>query len=502
MSVLVVGAGPTGLTMASELARHGVIPRLIDQAPTPPPDTSRALVVHARTLELFDMIGVVDEALQTGLVAEGFNLVSRRGRRTRVPLSAFQQLDSPYALMLMLPQSETERILAAHATRLGVTIERGVALDSFTAAPDHVDVRLRHQDGRIEATTVDWLIGCDGAHSAVRHGAGIPFDGITYADECLLGDVHLDWAFPDGALSLCPSPEGVLAGFPIKGPKHFRLIMILPRDDRSEGRALTREEFEAQLKRMVPPTDPVPVVRDVMWHTRYRLHRRGAGRYRVGRVFVAGDAAHIHSPAGGQGMNTGIQDAFNLAWKLALVVRGRAGDWLLDTYGAERLPIAHTLLRGTDVLFAAMVGRGVGGSVLRRVAPGFALRALLIPAIRRRLVHFMSELGVRYTASPLSVDGGDRAPDGPIPGGRMFDLFRHPGHTLLLFDGSPAVADTVTRLHGADVVSHVIAASDAVRAKYRIPRGGLCLVRPDGYIGFRGTSAEVLLADLARRLAT
>jgi 2-polyprenyl-6-methoxyphenol hydroxylase-like FAD-dependent oxidoreductase len=498
MSVLVVGAGPSGLTMASELARHGVVPRLIDQALEPPVDRSRALVVHARTLELFDMIGVVAEALDAGLVAEGFNLVSPRGRRTRVPLSAFQELDSPYATMLMLPQSETERILAAHATRLGVRIERGVALDSFTDAGDHVVVRLKHVDGSMEETSVDWLIGCDGAHSAVRHGAGIPFDGITYADECLLGDVHLDWAFPDGVFSACPSPEGVLAAFPIKGPGHFRLIMILPRDDTSDGRPLTREEFEAQLKRMVPASDPVPVIRDIVWHTRYRLHRRGVPRYRVGRAFVAGDAAHIHSPAGGQGMNTGIQDAFNLAWKLALVVRGRAGDWLLDTYDAERRPIAHTLLRGTDLLFAAMVGRGVGGTVLRHVAPGFALRALLIPAIRRRMVHFMSELGVRYRHSPLSVDGGERAPDAPLGSGRLFDLFRHPGHTVLLFD----VADPVGNRYGADVVSHVLWGEEHIRATYGVPEGGMCLVRPDGYIGFRGQSAEALLDDLARRFRT
>jgi 2-polyprenyl-6-methoxyphenol hydroxylase-like FAD-dependent oxidoreductase len=480
--------------MAVELARHGLIPRIIDQAVTPPADTSRALVVQVRTLELFDMMGVIDQAISAGITLQGLALVSQNGHRSRVSAADFNvALDSPYPTPLMLPQADTERILAERATGLGVTIERGVALDSFTVAGDHVDATLRHADGGTETVRTKWLVGCDGAHSTVRHGADIPFPGITYADECMLGDVQVDWGFPDGELALCPTPEGVLAAFPIKGPHHFRIIMILPRDDTAPDRALSREQFESQLRRMVPASEPTPVLRDVAWQTRYRLHRRGVPRFRMGPVFVAGDAAHIHSPAGGQGMNTGIQDAVNLAWKLALVARGRGPAWVLDTYDTERLPVAHTLLRGTDVMFAAMVSRGYGGSLLRHVAPGIVLRLLLIPAVRARLLHFVSEIGIRYTHSPLSVNGGDRAP-------ALFELFRHPEHTALLFSTDAGLA---TQLAHPEVVVHVVP-DTRIWAKYHAPTGGLVLVRPDGYIGFRATSTgdraiAGYRADLARR---
>jgi hypothetical protein len=220
-------------------------------------------------------------------------------------------------------------------------------------------------------------------------------------------------------------------------------------------------------------------------------------RYRANRVFLAGDAAHIHSPAGGQGMNTGIQDAINLAWKLALVVRGHGPAWLLDTYETERLPVARTILRGTDVMFAALVSRGYAGSLIRHVAPGLALRLLLVPAVRRRVIRFMSEIGVRYPKSSLSVDAGDRAP-------ALFELFRHPGHTALIFADNPALAESINGQYGPDVRAHVVT-DHATRTKFGTPDGGLVLVRPDGYVGFRATSADDaaiarLRADIARRL--
>lgn len=536
-NILVVGAGPTGLTMAAVLARYGHVPRVIDKEVEPPADRSRAIVLQARTLELFDDLGIVREVLDAALVVDSVNVFTPGGGRGSLSIRP-EWIDSLYGRLVTLPQDETERILGALVARAGIEVERGVELTGLDDGAECATVVLRHADGREERASADYVLGCDGAHSAVRQLAGIPFPGNMIPDDCLLGDVEMRWRLPDREVTVCPGTDGFLLAFPLPGEHHFRVIMILPAATQQESRDLAPEEFLAQLRRMVPQGDGIvdqPTVIDSRWLTRYRLHSRGVPVYRKGRAFVAGDAAHIHSPVGAQGMNTGIQDAYNLGWKLGLVARGVVPSWVLDTYHAERQPVGARLLRVTDRFFAVLAGGGRLGLAMRRVMPALAVRIIGWPVVGRRIARFVSQTGIRYRESPLTTEGhgsarlprhapraGDRAPDVELgPGRRISDLLRGPQHTLLLFGSRSTalierfseLATEVTARYGALVRPVLLRlpnaqpprgevdAHGAAHERYGADPGSIYLVRPDGHIAFRGaeTDTEPLRATLKAR---
>jgi 2-polyprenyl-6-methoxyphenol hydroxylase-like FAD-dependent oxidoreductase len=536
-NILVVGAGPTGLTMAAALARHGVVPRVIDRAVVPPADRSRAIVLQARTLELFDDLGIVREVLDGALVVAAANVFTQGGGRGTITIKP-EWIDSVYGRFVTLPQDETERILGGLVERSGVTVERGVELIGYEDGPASATAVLQHADGRVEHVAADYVLGCDGAHSAVRRLAGIDLPGSTYPDECLLGDVEMRWRLPDDQLSICPAADGVLLAFPLPGRHHFRIIMILPATADEESRHLEPEEFLSQLRRMVPPvggTVDEPTVLESRWLTRYRLHSRGVPVYRKGRAFVAGDAAHIHSPAGAQGMNTGIQDAYNLGWKLGLVARGVVPAAVLDSYHTERHRVGEHLLRSTDRMFAVLAGGGRLGLAIRRVAPALGIRVVGFPIVGKRIARFVSQTGIRYRDSALSTEAhgagrlprhaphaGDRAPDVELGyQRRISDLLRGPQHTLLLFGGRSTalierfselarevsarygdlVRPVVVRLPNAQPPRGEIDDLGKAHDRYGADPGAIYLVRPDGYIGFRGaeTDTEVLRTSLRAR---
>jgi 2-polyprenyl-6-methoxyphenol hydroxylase-like FAD-dependent oxidoreductase len=541
--VLVVGAGPTGLTAAACLARSGVAVRIIDRATVPPDDRSRAAVVQARTLEIFDNLGIAEEALEAGLGVQSVNVFHPNGRRGTLSFSRPGMLDTPYDEVLALPQDQTERILGELVARLGVRVERGVALTALRNDASSATVELTNAHGLVERAEFAWIIGADGAHSAARQLAGLSSDGVTYRDEGLIGDVDIDWKLPPKEVSLCPNVEGFMLGFPLPGERHFRVIMIVPRDTPGEDRHLELDEFRAQLERMTPrgmgADGGPPRIETVHWLTRYRLHRRGVPCYRGGRVLVAGDAAHIHSPVGAQGMNTGIQDSYNLCWKLPLVMRGEAPAWLVDTYDEERRRIGEILLNGTDKAFGAVAGHGWFARTMRRIAPTFATRLVNAPFIGHKLARFVSQLGIRYRQSRLSTEApgatrlghrapraGDRAPDVPLrtPAGaahRLFDELRGPHHTLVLFRGNdsepawmkPIVEQVGEHYRGLIKITPIVSSPDgslsgavfdpdkSAHAHYGAERGAIYLIRPDGHIGFRGGPSDfaALSDDLRRR---
>jgi len=544
--ILIVGAGPTGLTLAAGLARFGILPRIIDKAVHPPDDRSRAIVLQARTLELFEDLGIVDEVLRAGLTADRLNFVLPSGRRGTVRFRP-EWIDSAYGRLFTLPQDETERILVELGGRLGVRVERGVSLVGLEEGAAGVGATLAHADGSSERFDADWVLGCDGAHSTVRQLAGIPFLGSVYPNEGLLGDVDVEWDLPDGELSFCPRSDGILLAFPLRGPHRFRIIMILPTTLQGEDRHLGEAEFLAQLTRMTPSKRPPRILRS-RWLTRYRLHHRGVPTYRKAHCFLAGDAAHIHSPVGAQGMNSGIQDAYNLAWKLALVVRGEAPPWVLDTYDEERQRVGQHLLTGTDRAFAVVAGGGAVARFVRRLAPALVITAIGSSLAGPRLARFISQTRVRYRSSRLSGEGrhsgrlkgrapraGDRIPDVELgqPPRRLHQLLRGTEHTLLLFAGaSPSLAERLRSLCGevegrypslvrpllvcraamSEALSPgalspergpVLDPNGAAHARFGAEDGAIYLIRPDFHIGFRGlaTDSDGLWSALAARFS-
>jgi 2-polyprenyl-6-methoxyphenol hydroxylase-like FAD-dependent oxidoreductase len=539
--VLVVGAGPTGLTMANELARHGAEVHIIDRAPEPP-ITSRALVVQPRTLEVFDDMGVIDPAFAAGNPVHGLTLTFKN---KLVQMDVAGMLTGPqnytaYSTLRTLSQHDTERLLTEALGNRGIEVMRGRSLIDLTQDNDGVTVTLRGEDGSSETLRCRWVIGCDGAHSAVRNAAGIPFAGSTYRDEFIMADAQLDWPLPHGELYGFPSPAGIFAAFSMPGENRYRIFGNFPpgpEGPTAEYSEPTHDEFQAMVDERVP--FPAKVVREY-WVTRYRVHSRVAPHYREGRVFLVGDAAHVHSPAGAQGMNTGIQDAYNLAWKLALVERGIADQSLLDSYEAERHPIGVQLLKTTDRLFTAFAGQNPLSRVARgRIGPLVATTVLTRPSVRRWFVGTLAQLRLRYPQSPLNAEDGRGWRDAPAPGDRareadllvdakprrLHEMLRGTHHTVLLFTGlddgaRPAielcrVAEEIERsypnLVRARVITaerfadHPLALGDPDRSAHRqygITEASAFVVRPDKHIGYRGKPLDTdrLMADLNRRL--
>src|SRR3954453_14361441 len=541
LSVLVVGAGPTGLTLANELARHGVRPRIIDRGPEPA-TTSRALVVQPRTLEIFDDMGVADQAIAAGTSASSLTITFAQ---KTVELDFADQLTGPqnytaYPEPRTLSQQDTERILTELLSKQGVEIERGRALTDLTQDGETVTVSLRNEDGSVETLRCRWVIGCDGAHSAVRKAVGIPFSGSTYRDEFIMADAELDWKLPHGGLYGFPSPAGIFAAFSMPGENRYRIFGNFPpgpQGPTAEYSEPSHEEFQAMVDERVP--FPAKVVKEY-WVTRYRVHSRSVPRYRDGRVFLVGDAAHVHSPAGAQGMNTGIQDAYNLAWKLALVERGVADESLLDSYQAERHPIGVQLLKTTDRLFSVFGGQNPLARLARgRVAPVLAGRVLTRHWIRSRFVGLLAQLRLRYPESPLNAQDRSDWRGAPAPGDRareadvvidgrkagLYEVFRGTHHTVLLFTGLDdearsavelcRIAEQLEEAYPGMVKARVVSAEryadhpatlgDPTRSAHRqygITAASAFVVRPDKYVGYRGRPVdfERLSADLGRRL--
>ena len=560
--VLVVGAGPVGLTMACELLRHGAKVRLIDAADEPS-DKSKAIIVHARSLEMLDNMGCVNAFLREGSKFHAVNIHAGGKLLARVSFDDADWADATYVHSLLIPQSATERLLSHHFGVYGGTVERnhklveieqnaGTGNGSGSAGngsgSGSVSVTIVEPDGKAVQSDYDWVVACDGAHSTVRKALDVPFEGERIAENFYLADVKMDidLAEGEGATYICD--DGALMIVPMASDRYR--VMCAPR----EGAALLGDDEEPTLGFFQGLFDKWTSVSaklsDDVWLSSFRISRRLVPDYRHGCVFLAGDAAHIHSPAGGQGMNLGMQDAYNLGWKLALVARGQADALLLDSYSAERRPVAQSTLKGTSRATKMITLRN---PIARSLRNHLAEHLINLEIVQERMQRSMSMLSLSYRDSPIVEQyrqslahanvrtsdttenpsirhwrefgkgpaAGDRAPDVTYDDNesRLFKLLRGTKHTMLLFDGAAATAEgyeslmaiakQVAQQYGEHVKTHIIVPSktrpkeleDAesvildvdgdLHEAYGAGAECLYLVRPDGYIGFRCQPADV-----------
>lgn len=502
--VLVVGAGPTGLTLGIMLRRLGTGVRIVDRA-VRPSTVSKALAIWSGSLEALDGISVVDDLLADGRKLRALS-VGQRGREL-ASMAVGTGIDSPYPFPLLLPQSRTEAVLGGRLRALGVAVERGVEFVGLAQDGEGVTARLRHPDGREEEARAAYLVGCDGARSAVRRALGIDFEGYTEPDTYILGDVRIDGVELDPrSIYIRWGHGGTVALFPY-GDAVWRIFARRGPSPSGEDAPATLEELQAQVDRFGPGGMRL---RDPDWLSTFRINERLAARYRSGHCFLAGDAAHIHSPAGGQGMNTGIQDSVNLAWKLAYALRG-CGDagLLLDSYEPERRPVARRVVdESAQRLHVAFAG----GAALRLLRSAVVSVMGRIPAAQRKLQVDLSETAIAYSDGPLVRLGeAPRRPRRTQPGGRArdagyLDADGRPAtlwprlselrHVLLVFEDAGAPLPVEMALAGCGERVAVLRLGPAadprgeVRTRYGQRGPGWVLVRPDQVVAARGDGAD------------
>jgi 2-polyprenyl-6-methoxyphenol hydroxylase-like FAD-dependent oxidoreductase len=526
-TVLIAGGGPTGLTAALELRRFGIPVRIIDEMEGPAA-TSRAVGIQARTLEEMELRGLADEFVRIGHPASGGDIYGDGKLLVHVD---FTRIASRYNYLLFLSQTETDRILREALEAEGAGVEWGVKLAALGQTPMGINVTLEHTGGSFEEITVPYVIDAEGAHSIIRNTLGLKFKGKTLDEVFALGDVHVGGDLSNSNFHIFSSKRGLLGMFPMGG-SHFRLIAGNAHTDQPLSDPPTLEE----LQQIYDQRSHIPArLHQLTWSSTFRINSRMVDTMRIGRVFFAGDAAHIHSPAGGQGMNTGIQDAMNLGWKLALVLRGVAPEALLDTYDQDRLPVMRSVVSRTEGLTEMIDGDSILRSFFVHVASWVAHAEFVQNNVTARI----SQIALNYRSSPLSSDNfgdgslaaGDRMPDLPVrtlnvragnvrdgdvrdsagsqsEPKRIFTLLSPERFTLLLANFTDAavqaqIAESLAPWSELmDTCS--IAAPEGEGQKTFVEcfgeRPSITLVRPDAYIGFRGTQSSAgALSDYCKQ---
>lgn len=493
--VLIVGAGPTGLVLALWLAHLGVRLRIVDKV-AEPGTTSRAIGVQARTLEFYRQIGLADEVIARGLKFGAANLWVKSRRVARVPFGDFGVGVSPYPYVLMFPQDEHERLLIDRLESLGVTVERPTELVDFEDRGDCVAARLKRADGTEETCDASYVAGCDGARSVVRDVLNVGFPGGTYAHMFYVADAVGTGPVMNQELHVALDDAEFLAAFPMQGHGHARLIGTVKATAVDAQRALQWSDVSGVILERLD----VEVAR-VNWFSTYHVHHRVAARFHAGRAFLLGDAAHIHSPVGAQGLNTGLGDAVNLGWKLAAVLQRRGPPRLLDTYEPERIAFAKRLIATTDRAFQAVTSDGLFARVIRtRVVPFVMPRLFALTLVRRFMFRTISQTAIDYRQSALSlgqaggIKAGDRLPW--VPAGERtspqdnFVPLRALDWQLHVY-GRPAPA-LAALCEARGLALQAFPWRDSLRGAGFAQDAGY-LIRPDGYVG-----CAIAGADAAR----
>jgi 2-polyprenyl-6-methoxyphenol hydroxylase-like FAD-dependent oxidoreductase len=490
--VLIVGAGPTGLVLALWLTKLGVRVRIIDKS-AEPGTTSRALAVQARTLELYRQLDLTDAVIAEGHRVPAVNLWVRGERHARLAFENIGAGMTPYPFLHIYPQDQHERLLIGRLEALGVPVERRTELIGFSEEGEHVSARLRGPDKEHECTA-SYIAGCDGARSIVRETIGTGFPGGTYRQLFYVADVEAAGAAANGDLHVDLDEADFLGVFPLAGVGRARLIGTV-RDERADrADALTFEDVSdrainhLQLK-----------IAKINWFSTYHVHHRVTQHFRKGRAFLLGDAAHIHSPAGGQGMNTGIGDAINLAWKLAAVIGGQADDSLLDSYESERIGFARRLVATTDRVFSFATADGPLADFMRmRVAPALIPFAISFERVRKFMFRTLSQTMVNYRKGPLSrglageVWGGDRLPWVAVDGLDNFSSLSAMNWQVHVYGVAKPETSAWCARQGLPL--HVFGWRDEYRAA-GLARDAVYLLRPDTYVALADAGGTATALD-------
>ena len=465
--ILIVGAGPVGLFLANECARRGLRFRIVESR-TSQSEFSKALAIFPRTLEIFDMAGVVGPFLEAANRVTSVAVVTHG--RTLAHMR-FAPEESPYPFIAMVPQDVTERLLVEQLRRRGGAIEYETSFVSADQHDDYVSATLDQKGERVELNAA-FVVGCDGAHSTVRHLLNLPFEGAQYDSLFMLADIQTNETLPADELQLCPGEFGPVAIFPMSATRRRIVAMV----EHAEGETPSLELVRQILRQRAPEGIEA---RSLQWSSFFRVHHRQVVTMRVGRMFIAGDAAHIHSPFGGQGMNTGLHDVWNLVWKLDLFLRGRGNDRLLESYSAERGPVIKHVIETTDMLTKVM---GTPNKFAQ------ALRNAVIPMVSRlapfqhAFVQRLSELGIAYRGSPIVEGAGKRYFDDSLRGGAgVLSRF-----LLVLGDDAGTSSAEAAKQLAAEF-------SDVVELRSG-PAQNITLVRPDGYVAYSAHNGDAIAA--------
>jgi len=487
--VLIAGAGPTGLVLALWLTRLGVKVRIIDKV-SEPGTTSRALAVQARTLELYHQIGLDDATIAGGVKIQNINLWVKGRRAATVPLTGAGENLTPYSFALVFPQDAHERLLIERLATLGVRVERRTELLRFTQHDRGVTATLRRPDGAEETCEAEYLAGCDGGSSVVRAQLGVGFPGGTYTGLFYVADVVGTGTPRNKDLHADIEDADFILLFPLEGDRHWRLVGTVHDLPAAEHGALTFDDVKGKAMEHLRLN-----VEKVNWFSTYRVHHRVALRFRDRRAFLLGDAAHIHSPVGGQGMNTGIGDAVNLAWKLAQTLKGASSERILDTYEPERIAFARRLVATTDRGFVLVTSRSALARLIRtRIVPLVLPLLFRLRAFRELLFRTVSQTQVNYRRSALSegaagkVRGGDRLPWVPIDSDKdnFEPLTAIQWQVHVYGEAQSALKDACAELR---IPLHVFAWITRM-GRAGLKKDALYLVRPDGYVGRADADAD------------
>lgn len=505
-TVLIVGAGPTGLTAALELRRFGISLRIVDEL-VAPAITSRAVGIQARTLEEMELRGLAGEFASLGHPAAGGSVYGEGKRILRLD---FSRIESRYNYLLFLSQAETERILRDALARQGAKVERGVKLTAIGQDATGVTATLQHSDGSLEEVRCAYLISAEGAHSTVRASFNIPFKGKTLEESFALGDLHVSGDLPDSDFHIFSSEYGFMGLFPMGGNR-FRIVASNPLSTPSQATVPSL----AELQTIYNQRSHLPAqLSDLVWSSWFHINTRMVEDMKIGRVFLAGDAAHIHSPAGAQGMNTGIQDMMNLGWKLGMVLLGMASENLLDTYEQDRIPVMRSIVSQTESLTQMISSESpIVRSLFSHIGPWIAESEL----VQEKSTARISQIALNYRSSPLSENhlaggalrAGDRVPDlalavtddaGVVSRCRLFELLDPSRFTLLLVnlgDASSLYREFDRAVDRWQEMVHTVQVTMLENEdvdRFRECFGSefsAALIRPDAYIGFRGTERSV-----------